>query len=106
MNDASIVEGDSGASNAVFTLALDEPSAKRVKASFETDDRTATTPSDYAEKDGTVSFAPGVVARNVSVAIRGDLNAEPTETFRLLTTGAQNATVLDGSGRGEIVDDD
>ena len=31
---------------------------------------------------------------------------EATETFRLLVTGAQNAAVLDGSGRGEIVDDD
>jgi hypothetical protein len=87
-------------------LTLDAASEKTVKVSYETDDRTATAPSDYVEKSGTVTFVPGITSRMVPVAIVGDLAVEPTETFRLLLTGAQNAQLLDSSGRGTILDDD
>ncbi len=106
VTDRTITEGNAGTTNMVFGLRLDAPSGKTVKASYETDDRTATAPSDYLERFGTVTFNPGVTARAVPIAIVGDLTAEQTETFRLLLTGALNAQLLDGSGRGEIVDND
>jgi hypothetical protein len=106
VNNKTITEGNAGTTNMVFTLALDGPSGKTVKASYETDDRTATAPSDYLEKFDTVTFNPGVTTRTVPIAIVGDLTPEQTETFRLLLTGAQNAELLDTSGRGEILDND
>ena len=69
--------------------------------------RTATAPSDYIEKYGTVTFAPGVVARTVSVAIVGDLAAGADRDLQAAAhRGPERRRSLDGSGRGEIVDDD
>jgi hypothetical protein len=106
VNNASRTEGNAGTANMVFNLTLDAPSGKTVKVSYETDDRTATAPSDYLERFNTITFNPGVITRTVSIPIVGDLTVEQTETFRLLLTGVQNAQLLDSSGRGEILDND
>ena len=59
-----------------------------------------------AHASGTKTFTPGVTSVPVAVPIVGDLAAEPTETFKLLVTGTQNAQLLDSLARGTILDDD
>src|SRR6185436_1101681 len=55
---------------------------------------------------GTLTFAPGETAKQVSVSLSGDSTDEPNEAFTLVLSGPTEATISDGSGAGTIVDDD
>jgi large repetitive protein len=43
-----------------------------VTVGYATADGSATQPGEYAEKSGTVAFAPGETAKTVSVDVKGD----------------------------------
>src|SRR5262249_58829828 len=58
INDVAVPEGNTGTTNAVFTLRLTNPSFQPVTVHFMTADGTPTTPSDYQALSGTVPFAP------------------------------------------------
>jgi hypothetical protein len=106
VNDRSITEGNAGTKNLRFIISLEQPSGKTVRASFETDDGTATAPGDFTHTSGLTTFGPGVTSRPVDVPIVGDTAVEATETLRLLITGTENAQLLDSLGRGTILDND
>jgi hypothetical protein len=108
INDVSVVEGNSGTTNAMFTVSLSAPThTATVQVSYATADGTATTANhDYAAASGTVSFAPGQTARTISVTVFGDFVIEPNETFTVNLSAAVNASIGDGQGVGTIVNDD
>jgi Calx-beta domain/Bacterial Ig-like domain (group 1) len=106
IDDVSVLEGNSGTANAVFTVSLDSASATPVTVDFATADGTATTPSDYASASGTLTFAPGETTKTVSVSVNGDLLVEPDESFLVNLLNAVGATIADGQGDGTIVNDD
>jgi hypothetical protein len=106
INDVAVTEGDSGTTNAVFTVSLSAASGRTVVVNFATADGTASDGSDYAGVSGTLTFAPGTVTRPISVQINGDDINEINETFFVNLSGAVNATLGDGSGLGTILDDD
>ena len=51
---------------------------------------------------GTLSFAPGEVAKTVTVALNDDTTAEGAERFYLNLSNATNATIADGHGSATI----
>jgi VCBS repeat-containing protein len=106
INDTGVVEGDSGTTNAVFTVLLSAPSGLPVTVDFATASGTATAGSDYQSQTGTLSFAPGEVNKTVSVAVNGDTVNEPNETFFVNLSNAQNASIADNQGIGSIQNDD
>ena len=107
INDVSVTEGNSGTtSNATFTVSLSEPSTKAVTVNFSTDGGTATAGSDYLPLAGTITFAPDETSKTVSVAVNGDDEFEPDETFRVDLSNATNATISDAQGIGTITNDD
>ena len=53
-----------------------------------------------------MTFAPGALSSEVSVAVAGDLLVEADETFSLVLSGPVGATIADGQGLGTISDDD
>ena len=107
INDVTIVEGDAGTTNAVFTVTLSAASGQAVTVIATSADDTATTPLDYlALIPTTLIFAPGETTKTVTVAINGDLVDEVDETFFVNLTGPINATVSDAQGVGTITDDD
>jgi Calx-beta domain-containing protein len=106
ISDATVVEGNGGAVNAVFTLSLSSPSGQNVTVNVATQDGTATAGVDYVAQAGPVTLPPGTVSLPVSVPVFGDLLAEPNETFLVNLSGAVNATIADGQGQGTIIDDD
>jgi hypothetical protein len=65
-----------------------------------------TTGGDYTATSGMLTFAPGVTSQPIVVAVRGDVNLEPSETFNVNLTNPANAIILDGVGLGTITDDD
>jgi parallel beta-helix repeat protein len=104
--DVSVREGRRGPVLAVFTVTLSAASTQAVTVAFATADGTATSTDDYKSANGTLSFAPGVTSRTVTVIVKGDRRAEPDETFFVNLSGPVGATLADSQGRGTIVNDD
>ena len=80
--DVSVQEGDSGSSNAVFSVTADRAASGSYTVNFATSDGSATAGSDYTASSGTLMFAgmAGEV-QMVTVPILGDLVVEPDEDF-------------------------
>jgi outer membrane biosynthesis protein TonB len=106
VNDVTVTEGDSGAKNAVFTVALSASSADPVTVDYATVDGSAKAPDDYAAASGTLTFAPGELSKQVTVAVAGDTLDEPHETYSVELANAVGATIADGRGAGTILDND
>ncbi|MGH7304936.1 MAG: Calx-beta domain-containing protein, partial [Candidatus Rokuibacteriota bacterium] len=106
INDVTVTEGNAGTASAVFTASLSAPSTQPVTVGFATADDTAGAGSDYAAASGTLTFAPGTTAQQITVPVTADLLDEPAERFFVRLGGATGATIADGEGIGTITDDD
>ena len=81
---------------AVFSVSLSQPSGKTVTVSYTTASQagdTATAGADYTPISGTLTFTPGQTSQAISVVILQDEILEPNETFHVLLSGANNATL-------------
>ncbi|HXQ73390.1 MAG TPA: Calx-beta domain-containing protein [Pyrinomonadaceae bacterium] len=106
VRDVSVVEGNSGTTQATFVVALSGAASQSVSCSFATSNGTATAGPDYTATSGTVTFAPGETEKPVVVLVKGDTVDEAQETYFLDISNVQNATVSSSRGTGFIVDDD
>jgi len=106
INDVTVVEGNSGTTNAVFTVTLSAASGQSVTVNHATADGTATQPSDYTNTSGTSTFTPGQTTQTVTVPVVGEIVPEANETFFVNLSGATNATIADNQGVGTITNDD
>ncbi len=106
VNDITVVEGDSGTNDAVFTVSAEGISHLTAIVNFATADGTANSGSDYLSRGGVLIFPPGTTARTVTVPIVGDLLNEGTETFVVNLTNAVSAQITKAIGVGTILDDD
>ncbi len=115
IHDASIIEGDVGTQEMVFTLTLSESVEFDVSVNYTTQNQTATTANgDYVPENGVANFAAGDTEATLSITINGDTTIEPDETFLVNLTGAACSNqggctppeIGDGHGTGTIVDDD
>lgn len=107
VNDVSIIEGNSGTSNAVFTVTLSAASIGGQSVTFTTSDGTATAGSDYTATTQVVNFAAGETTQTVDVPVAGDAINEADETFNVTLSLPTNGLVLaDSTGVGTITNDD
>ena len=106
VNDVSIVEGDSGTTNAVFTVSLDYSAGQVVSVQYATGGGTATPGLDYTALSGTLTFSPTATSRSVAVPVLGDVLDEDDETFFLTLSAPVNAGLGDPQGQASIQDDD
>jgi hypothetical protein len=109
INNVSVTEGNTGTTNAVFTVSLSAASAQTITVHYDTADGTATVAdNDYVAKSGTLTFAPGQTSAIFSVPVVGDRIAEPNETFRVSLSQPTNAflSLNDSTGVGTIIDDE
>ncbi len=110
----TIVEGDAGSTNLVFTINMSNPSDANVVVNYTTVDGTAIQPGDYTLTAGSHTFTPGQISKTVSVPIIGDCSIEPNETFLVRLSGlvnnGRNVTLSGGGatldGTGTITNDD
>ncbi len=106
ISDVALSEGDSGTSEAVFTISLSNVVSDPVTVDFATANGTATAGSDYVARSGTLTFAPGEQTKTVSVTVLGDSTDEPTEDFFLDLANVSNATLTDPRGMATIYNDE
>ncbi len=104
--NATVLEGNSGTTNAAFAVTLSKASDKTVTVGYSTGSGSATAGQDFAAAAGTLTFAPGVTAQNVSVAVTGDTAVEPTETFTVTLSNPVNVTLATATATGTITNDD
>ena len=110
VGEVVVAEGNAGTTQATFVVALSGAASQTVSFSYATANDTAiaeSPSSDYvAITNGSGSFAPGEVTKQVVVLVNGDTVDETQETFFLDISNVQNATVGSSRGNGFIVDDD
>ena len=93
---------------ATFTVALDEAGLEPVSVDYAVAGVTANVPADVAPASGTLTFAPGETAKQVTVQVAQDTAVEGDEAFRLaLSNIVSERRVLRGeSTTATIVDDE
>ena len=106
IGDVSVLEGNSGTTNVVFTVSLSAASDQPVTVNYATSDGTATAGSDYVAAAGTLTIPAGQLTGTITVLVNGDRLGEPSETFVVNLSSPTNATVIDGQGVGTIFDDE
>jgi hypothetical protein len=106
INDVTVTEGNSGTTNATFTVTKTGASDATVRVHYATADGSATAPSDYGATQGDLSFSPNETTKTVTVGVVGDTTPEPDETFVVNLSSAANAAISDGQGTGTITNDD
>jgi hypothetical protein len=106
MTDATVIEGNSGTTNAVFKIRLTTPQPVQVSVDYATADGSATAGRDYLATNGTLIFEPGETNKSVTIPVLGDLLDETNETFFLRLSNPTNISLNVTQAIGTIIDDD
>jgi uncharacterized repeat protein (TIGR01451 family) len=106
INDTSLLEGNSGTTNAAFTVNLSAPVAQAVTVHYATSDQTAVAGRDYLSASGTLVFAPSMMTQTVLVPVIGNTLNEPNKTFFVTLSGPTNASLARNQATGTILNDD
>jgi hypothetical protein len=107
VNDVTLTEGNSGTTDAVFTVTRSGDTAAPVTVNYSTSNGSAQAGTDFVGLPTTqLSFAAGETAKTVTVVVDGDTAAEANETFSLRLSSPVGAALADDTGMGTIVDDD
>ena len=112
IDDVSVTEGDSGTVTATFTVTVSTPSHPGVTFDIATADGAGSNAATLADLDYVqhvetgVFIPPGSTTYAFTVAVNGDFNVEPDETFLVQLSNVSGATLATGTGTGTIVNDD
>lgn len=106
VGDVRVSEGNDATAFAVFTATLSAPSAVPVNVAYATVEGTASQGTDFDSTSGTLSFAPGELAKELTVVVRGDRLPEKDEDFFLRFSAPTNLVLGRPQAIGVIVDDD
>jgi Calx-beta domain-containing protein len=106
IGDATVAEGDSGTTDATFSVTLSKATQTDVTVHYTTTAGSAAAGSDFVPTAGTLTFPAGQTSRTISIPVNGDSDAENDETFTVDLSAPVNALLLDASGTGTIEDDD
>ena len=89
-----------------FSVTLSSGSTREVRVNWRTEPGTARAGHDYESGSGELVFAPGEMTKTVQVQTLDDAHNDPDETFLVLLSDAQGATIDDGEAVGTITNDD
>ena len=109
VSDVTQSEGNAGTTTFTFHVTLDSPApAQGVTFDITTQDGTATDANnDYEPNSANGATIPGGQSEYLfNVSVNGDTSDEPNETFNVLVTNVNRATISDGQGTGTILNDD
>ena len=106
-NNVSVPEGNSGTTQAAFTVTLSAPDTHPVEVDYATRDISATAGSDYLAAAGTLIFNPGETSKTINVTINGDTHFEFDEQFFVILSNPVNANLSQNYfSVGTITNDD
>ena len=106
VQDKTVVETDANRTVCV-KVQLSRRPQQRTTVRFTTANGTATAPSDYAAKHGTLVFPKGGPrAKDICTTLKGDLLNEATERFKVKLSNASGASLADRSATVTVTDND
>src|SRR4029078_6749647 len=76
ISDATLIEGNGGATNALVTVTLSASGNPNVSVNYRTANGSAIAGSDYQSVSGTLSFSKGQTTKTILVPVIGDSLAE------------------------------
>lgn len=107
VSDPTLVEGNSGTTDAVFTVTLlMGPLTEPATFTYQTADGSATAGTDYQATNGMLTFAPGETQKTISVPVYGDIFYEYYESFSLTVSNPTQLPLTQDTGYATIQDDD
>jgi chitinase len=107
IGSATVTETNAGIRDAVFTVTLSAVSGNTVSVDYATADGSATASADYIAGNGTLTFAPGEISKQIVVQVVGDVLVEANETYSVNLSNPLNATIAgSGYGLGTITNND
>jgi len=106
IQDKKRMEGNSGTTNAVFSVVLSFAYNVNCSANFVTAQSTALAGKDFTAASGTLTIPAGSTTGTIQVPVAGETLYETDETFKVNLSNAVNATFSDSSGLGTIQNDD
>ncbi|MBF0627100.1 MAG: DUF4347 domain-containing protein [Magnetococcales bacterium] len=90
---ASITEGNSGNSNATYTVSLSSAATSAVMVNYATTGVTATAGVDFGSIGNILVIAAGSTSATFTVPIMGDATSEENETFTVALSNPNGATL-------------
>ncbi len=112
ISNVSVVEGDAGTKNAVFTVSLSATPQNSLPTplsiAYATESGSAIAGLDFTANSGRLTFSNNEREKTILVPIIGDKTFEPDEFFSLVLSDARGANIDGGviRGRGTIQNDD
>jgi len=106
VTDRTVIEGNSGTTNADFVVSLTNSSTSHVTVNYVSANYSAAAGTDYNSVSGTVTFLPGETSKSISVAVKGDITSEADERFFFNLSNPVGGTIYDGLGVGTILNDE
>jgi VCBS repeat-containing protein len=110
ISDAAVVEGNSGTTAMTFTVSRSGGFATQATVAWTLDLGTSASADDLAPNTptgGVITFGPNEFTKTITIQVAGDTLGEDNEGFLIrLGDVTGNATVVDGSGLGVILNDD
>lgn len=104
--DTTVVEGDQGTRQMVFTATVSRPLSQPVLLCAATVGLTAQAGSDFDAYAGCKVLAAGDTSVTFPVGVRGDRRRESDETLTLLVAGVPGLRLADPLATGTITNDD
>jgi|GEM_PF-1294614 len=106
LSGSSVLEGDSGSTDLIFTASLSEISSIDVQADYQVVGGTATDGVDFTASSGTVTIPAGNLMGTFSFPVLGDTEMEGFETVDVILEDATAATIVGSTATGTIFDDE
>jgi len=107
MVNVSVVEGNAGPTNLVFTVTQSAVSGINTSVDYTTSNGTATAGSDYtATTTTTLTIPAGATTGAITVIVSGDTLFEADETMAVTLSNPTNATIGTATATGTMSNDD
>ena len=104
INNTGVAKPTSGQTTMTFTVTLSQAATQVVSVNYSFMNGSAVAGTDYVATSGTLTFQPGEASKTITVTVNGD-NTTGIKSFYVKLSNATNATLLDASGIGTIVDE-
>ena len=105
-SDVSVVEGNSGNVQLIFSASINKPTADVVSVTYATDDVSALAGSDYVSASGTIDIPAGSTSAEIIVTVNSDTDIESDETLTLNLSTPVGVSLAKTSLTGTITNDD
>ena len=106
VGEATVVEGNADAHNAIVQVSLTEPHRHSVSVNYNTADGSAHAGTDYNAVFGKLTFARNEMTKSILIPVIGNRVFDGDRSFFVRLSNPNGARIADGEGIVTIMDDE